>query len=79
MPLYNFYWDNGREGFVAEINAKPEIVKKLLEEYRNRNEDYNNVGFIEFLQRNGVKARIVVSYSSNSPVEIHGVDEDIYF
>jgi hypothetical protein len=78
MTLYDFYWDSGKEGFLAYIDADAETVKRFLEEYRKGNEWYDNVGFLEFLACKGVKAELVASYSSNSPVDIDA-DEHIPF
>jgi len=78
MTLYDFYWDSGREGFLAYIDADVETIKRLLEEYRKSDEWYDNVGFLEFLAGRGVKAELVATYSSNSPVDIDA-DEHIPF
>jgi hypothetical protein len=78
MTLYDFYWDSGREGFLTYIDADAETVKRSLEEYRKSGERYDNVGFLEFLAGKGVKAELVATYSSNSPVDIDA-DEHIPF
>jgi len=76
--IYNFYWDNGREGFLLETDAPREVVEKLLDEYRKIDEFYDNEGFRDLLEERGYVAVIITSYSSNSPVDIDA-DEHIPF
>ena len=79
MPLYDFYWDDGREGFIVEIDEPLEAVEKLLDEYRNNNPtDYNSNDFIEFLKKKRVKAKYITFYRSYTPVEVEA-DHHIYF
>lgn len=80
MKLYEFYHDDGKGGFVLEINADRETVEKLLNEYRGLDPDgYNERGFIDFLKEKGYEVEHVVGYSSNSPVELDIDAEAIYF
>jgi len=58
VPIYLFYWSDGE--FIAEIDADPDKVKELLDEYRESDPDgYNNLEFMEFLEERGIKARII--------------------
>jgi hypothetical protein len=62
MPHYMFYWYDGRENerFLAKIEAKAEVVKRLLEEYRASDPTgYNDYDFIEFLKSKGISAEII--------------------
>jgi hypothetical protein len=61
MPYYMFYWSAGDEDerFLARIEADSETVKKLLDEYRKSDPDYNDFGFIEFLKKHGIDAEII--------------------
>lgn len=80
MKLYDFYYDNGKAGFVLEINAERETVERLLDEYRKSDPDeYNERDFIDFLKEKGYEVKYIVGYSSNSPVELDIDAEAIYF
>ena len=80
MKLYDFYYDNGKCGFVLEINADKETVEKLLGEYRDLDPDgYNDRDFQKFLREKGYGVEYVVGYSSNSTVELDLDAEAIYF
>jgi len=59
IPIYWFYWDDGEEGFLMEIDADVKTVKKLLSEYRREDEYYDNIGWYAFLSRKGIKARFL--------------------
>ena len=78
VKLYDFYWDDGREGFLMYIDADSETVKRLLDEYRESDKWYDNEGVLEFLTSRGVKAELVTTYSSDSCVDIDA-DEHIPF
>ena len=67
MPIYRFYWDNGEQGFLMEINADVDTVRKLLFEYRKLDEYYNIYGWADFLESRNIKARFIE------------VDNEIYF
>jgi len=80
MKLYDFYYDDGKTGFVLKINAERETVEKLLDEYRGLDPDgYNLDDFMDFLKEKGYEVKYVVGYSSNSPVELDIDAEAIYF
>ena len=55
MPIYEFYWEDG--SFLLEIDADPKTVEKLLDEYKKLDEDYDDLGWIEFLEEKGIKVR----------------------
>jgi len=60
MPVYEFYWGHDvDEQFLMEIDADEDTVKKLLDEYRSSDEEYNNFGWCDFLRRKGIKAEII--------------------
>jgi hypothetical protein len=61
MPYYVFYWGSGDEDerFLARIEADSETVKKLLDEYRKSDPDYDDFDFIEFLKKHGIDAEII--------------------
>jgi hypothetical protein len=65
MPTYCFWWDNGEEQFLMEIDADPKTVKKLLHQYRKEDENYDDLGWLDFLNKKGIKAEIV------DPIEIY--------
>jgi len=63
MPIYMFYWGNARdldEMFMMEIDEDEDNVKRLLNEYRDIDKEYNNIGWLEFLEERNIKARILV-------------------
>jgi hypothetical protein len=60
--IVKFWYGDGdeEESFLMEIKASKERIMKLLEEYRKTDpEGYNDWEFLEFLKKNGVKARII--------------------
>jgi len=48
-----------------EIDADPKTVKKLLHQYRKEDENYDDLGWLDFLNKKGIKAEIV------DPIEIY--------
>jgi iron uptake system EfeUOB component EfeO/EfeM len=60
MPIYCFYWGNDEdESFIMKIEANKEVVEKLLDEYRNSDEGYNDFDWFEFLKSKGIKAKFI--------------------
>jgi hypothetical protein len=60
--IVKFWYGGGgeEESFLMEIKATKKTVKKLLKKYKETNpEEYNDLEFLEFLKRNGIKARII--------------------
>ena len=56
--IYGFYWDGGEGGLTLEIGAEPDVVEKLLQEYRESDpEGYNNCDWIDFLREKGIYVR----------------------
>lgn len=65
-----FWWNDGRDDIILAFpdGTYMEKVKKLLDEYRERNpEDYNISDFIEYLEKNDIF------------VEVCEPEESIYF
>jgi len=56
---YYCFYDNYGVEFFMRIKAPPEKVEELLEEYRSKNEDYNDWGFLEFLRERGIEAEFI--------------------
>jgi len=54
MVLYRFYHEDGE--FILDIEASPELVERLLEEYKSIEPYYDDFGFLEFLIARGIKA-----------------------
>lgn len=60
MSIYCFYWGDGKdECFYMEIDVDAETVKKLLDEYRDEDEEYDNWGWAEFLESRDIKYRFI--------------------
>jgi len=60
MPIYCFYYDDGKMEFLMEIEADLKTVEKLLDEYRETDpEYYNNLDWLTFLHKRGIKARFL--------------------
>ncbi|MCD6340883.1 MAG: hypothetical protein J7L51_02910 [Desulfurococcales archaeon] len=56
--IYEFYWGHhDDERFLMEVEAEPEEVERLLEEYRASDEEYDDEGWLEFLRGRGIRAR----------------------
>jgi hypothetical protein len=55
--IYRFWYSDGE--FLMEIEAKTRIVKKLLNEYRKSNPEYNDEEWLRFLRKKGIKARFI--------------------
>jgi hypothetical protein len=56
--IYRFWYSNGE--FLMEIEAKTNVVKKLLNEYRKSNpNEYNDEEWLKFLRKKGIKARFI--------------------
>lgn len=54
--VYSFYWsDNSFELLINEKNKNK--IKKLLDEYKKDNKDYNDMGWSRFLRKKGYKVR----------------------
>ena len=57
--IYEFYWDD-EDGFLMEIWAEKEEVKRLLDEYRNSDpEGYNAIDWYHFLRSKGIRCRFI--------------------
>ena len=67
--IYNFFWDDGdgKESELIEINAtsstavKQKVIEKLLDSYRENNDEYNIDDWVKYLERYGYKAKIISS------------------
>jgi hypothetical protein len=60
--IVKFWYGSGdeEESFLMEIKADKKTIMKLLNKYRKTNpEEYNDLEFLEFLKKNGIKARII--------------------
>jgi len=56
--IYEFYYCDA--SFLMEIEADREAVERLLNEYRESDpEGYSDYGWLEFLEKRGIKARIL--------------------
>jgi len=56
--IYEFCWED--ENLVLmDIDAGKERVKALLDEYRSKNEYYNIDGWVDFLRKQGITARVI--------------------
>ena len=59
--IYCFYWNEGfgdemPEGVYLQIKAEEEVVKKLLDEYRNEYPDtYNMADWLDFLTEHNIE------------------------
>jgi hypothetical protein len=61
MPVYEFYWESSDidEKGVLKINAKIKRIEKLLEKFRNENQDYDIDTWFEYLKNKGLKVEVV--------------------
>jgi hypothetical protein len=60
--IVKFWYGGGseEESFLMEIKADRKTIMKLLNEYRKTNpEEYNDLEFLEFLKKKGIKARLI--------------------
>lgn len=57
--IYKFTWGSDQdEMFLTEIDEhSPKKVEKLLQEYKESDPEYNERGWIEFLNKKGIMAR----------------------
>jgi len=56
--IYNFYWSG--DSFLMDIDADKKTVEKLLERYKASDKlGYNDIGWGEFLDMRGIKARFL--------------------
>jgi len=58
--IIRFWWTEG--DFLLEIEGErvtKEVIEKLLDEYREEDEYYDDYGWAEYLEKKGYKVRII--------------------
>lgn len=55
MRTYKFSDDSVDVEFIVKINAGPKTVEKLLNEYRDSDEEYNDEDWLKFLRKRGIE------------------------
>jgi len=60
--IIKFWWDEDKEGFMLDITKDGgditiEEIEELLNQYRSEYEDYDNDGWIDYLEEHGYIVR----------------------
>jgi hypothetical protein len=61
MPVYEFFWESTDidEKGVLRINANIKRIEKLLDKFRNENENYDIETWFDYLKSKGLKVEVV--------------------
>lgn len=63
--IYEFHWDDGKERELIEIKStsagaeEPEVIEKLLDKYRDGNDEYNIDDWCSFLVEQGYSVKLI--------------------